>query len=256
MSNYGDQSGNGNPSGYPGQDGQGYGQQGGQGYGQQGGGYPQQGGQGYGQQPSYPQQGGQGYGQQPSYPQQGGQGYGQQPSYPQQGGQQSGYPQVGQQYGGQGGSYASWGKRVLASIVDGLLFIPGWIVYAIGFAVGESGMHTTTDAYGNTMTTGTFNSGGVILILIGLLYIAAVAIWNIIIRQGKTGQSVGKSTMHIRVVSEQTGQPQSIGMNFVRQIAHIVDSILCLIGYLWPLWDSKRQTFADKIMGTIVIDNQ
>lgn len=240
MSNYGDQSGDGNSSGYPGQGGQGYGQHGGQGYGQQGG-YPQQGGQGYGQ------QGGQGYGQQPSYPQQGGQQYG---------GQQGGYPQVGQQYGGQGGAYASWGKRVLAYIIDGLLFIPGWILYGIGFAVGESGMHTTTDAYGNTMTTGSFKSGGVILILIGLLVIAVIGIWNILIRQGKTGQSVGKSTMHIRIVSEQTGQPLSMGMNFVRQIAHIVDSIPCDIGYLWPLWDSKRQTFADKIMNTIVIDNQ
>ncbi len=43
-------------------------------------------------------------------------------------------------------------------------------------------------------------------------------------------------------------------MSFVRAILHILDALPCLIGYLWPLWDSKRQTFADKIMGTVVID--
>jgi hypothetical protein len=26
------------------------------------------------------------------------------------------------------------------------------------------------------------------------------------------------------------------------------------VGYLWPLWDDKRQTFADQIMKTIVIN--
>jgi hypothetical protein len=26
------------------------------------------------------------------------------------------------------------------------------------------------------------------------------------------------------------------------------------MGYLWPLWDDKRQTFADQVMKTVVID--
>jgi uncharacterized RDD family membrane protein YckC len=25
------------------------------------------------------------------------------------------------------------------------------------------------------------------------------------------------------------------------------------VGYLWPLWDDKRQTFADMLLNTIVI---
>jgi uncharacterized RDD family membrane protein YckC len=27
------------------------------------------------------------------------------------------------------------------------------------------------------------------------------------------------------------------------------------VGYLWPFWDDKKQTFADKIMRTIVVDD-
>ena len=41
-------------------------------------------------------------------------------------------------------------------------------------------------------------------------------------------------------------------MSFVRSLAHIVDGF-CYIGYLWPIWDAKNQTFADKIMSTVVI---
>jgi hypothetical protein len=31
-------------------------------------------------------------------------------------------------------------------------------------------------------------------------------------------------------------------MCFVRQLAHYVDSLLCYLGWLWPIWDAKRQT--------------
>jgi len=30
-------------------------------------------------------------------------------------------------------------------------------------------------------------------------------------------------------------------------------SLLCYLGWFWPIWDRKRQTFADKIMRTVVV---
>jgi uncharacterized RDD family membrane protein YckC len=35
-----------------------------------------------------------------------------------------------------------------------------------------------------------------------------------------------------------------------------VDAFICYIGFLWPLWDTKRQTLADKIMQTVVIPSR
>jgi uncharacterized RDD family membrane protein YckC len=32
-----------------------------------------------------------------------------------------------------------------------------------------------------------------------------------------------------------------------------VDAIPFFIGFLWPLWDRRRQTFADKLLGTVVL---
>ena len=92
--------------------------------------------------------------------------------------------------------------------------------------------------------------------LVGLvlsLAIFAYGIWNWGYRQGTTGSSIGKSVLKFKVVSEATGQPIGFGLSVVRQIAHFVDAIICYIGYLFPLWDAKRQTIADKIMSTVCL---
>ena len=77
--------------------------------------------------------------------------------------------------------------------------------------------------------------------------------WNICLKQGRTGYSIGKGVVGIKLIKLDSGQPMGAGLSFVRQIAHVVDGLPCYIGYLWPLWDAKRQTFADKIMGSVVI---
>ena len=85
------------------------------------------------------------------------------------------------------------------------------------------------------------------------LLILAYVIWNNGYRQGTTGSSIGKSVLKFKVVSEATGQPIGFGMSVVRQLAHFVDAIICYVGFLFPLWDSKRQTLADKIMTTVCL---
>jgi len=42
-------------------------------------------------------------------------------------------------------------------------------------------------------------------------------------------------------------------MAFVRDICHVLDTLACFIGWLFPLWDARRQTLADKIMHTVVV---
>ena len=154
-----------------------------------------------------------------------------------------------------GFDYAGWPKRVGAYLVDGILTslaaIPAWIGYGILAGSAE----TTTDPNtGLTTTTMNGGAGSTILILIGLLTGLGFFIWNTCLKGGKTGYSIGKGVLGIKLVKADTGQPIGAGMAFVRYIAHILDSIPCYIGYLWPLWDSKRQTFADKVLGTVVVN--
>jgi uncharacterized RDD family membrane protein YckC len=74
-----------------------------------------------------------------------------------------------------------------------------------------------------------------------------------VIRQGRTGYTLGKTVVGIRLVGATSGQPLGAGMAFLRQLMHFVDSFVCYLGWLWPLWDARRQTFADKIVGSVVL---
>ncbi|WP_431679017.1 RDD family protein [Kitasatospora sp. KL5] len=212
----------------------------------------------YSQQPpapgyGYPQQApppapGYGYPQQapPPAPGYGAPGYG----IPQQPGPYGNAAQV-QQF------YAGWGSRVAAYIVDYLIVgVPAMIFYAIGGAIGVSKAECTVDpvTYATSCTGGGISPVGLIVMGIGWLLAIAGGLW-LIYNEGTTGQTPGKKMVNIRVLREADGQPLGFGMAFVRKICHAVDGICCL-GYLWPLWDAKKQTFADKIMSSVVVKSQ
>jgi uncharacterized RDD family membrane protein YckC len=72
--------------------------------------------------------------------------------------------------------------------------------------------------------------------------------------QGSTGQSWGKRIVGLRLVRMADGQPIGGGLAFVRDVAHAIDALVCYIGYLMPLWDDRRQTIADKLLNTVVLD--
>jgi uncharacterized RDD family membrane protein YckC len=134
-------------------------------------------------------------------------------------------------------NYASWIQRVGAYLVDGLCTLP-FVILAVllGSHTGSSG-----------------TAGVGVLYYVFLLLALVVQGYNRWFQAGKTGQSWGKKALGLRLVSEQTGQPIGAGLAFGRDIAHFVDGIICYIGYLFPLWDAKKQTIADKIVKTIVI---
>ncbi|UKY52256.1 RDD family protein [Streptomyces inhibens] len=233
----------------------------------------------YGQQPPVPPQGGPGYGypQQPQAPQQP-YGYPQQQAVPPQQ-PYGGYPQQAAAPYGQPGmpgmpgmpmGYASWGSRVGAYLIDGLIVgaIPGILYLIAGFMAAGSVSSATpdtsscppgdiqciSDAY-NTASESATPVGSIIMIVLAGLIALAGGLF-VVAKEGSTGQSPGKKAMKIRLVKETTGQPLGFGMAFVRKLCHFLDSLACDIGYLWPLWDDKSQTFADKIAGTVVVKTQ
>ena len=136
------------------------------------------------------------------------------------------------------GPLADWSTRVVATLIDWaasiVLVIAGFIVVLVVGAVSSA-----------------------LGILLGfVVYLASIALgFYFAYMNGAGGQSPGKKVMGIKVVSEETGQVIGGGLGIVRALAHIADSIILGIGYLFPLWDPKRQTLADKIMKTVVLSN-
>ncbi|MER7608144.1 RDD family protein [Nocardioides sp. NPDC127503] len=169
---------------------------------------------------------------------------------------------AGYGYGAPTPPYASWGARAGAFIIDGLVgavaMIPFWIGYGLligGAAAGgvaeydpNTGMYTDAGE-----PNGALMAIGGLLMFIGFLVSLAYLFWNYGLKQGKTGYSIGKGVLGIKVVKEADGQVLGTWFSIGRFFVHYLDQLACYIGYLWPLWDDKRQTFADKILSTIVI---
>jgi len=123
--------------------------------------------------------------------------------------------------------YANWGQRVGCYLID---IIPVVIIGIIGSATRN-----------------------VIIALLFDLVALVVNGYNRWYMAGTTGQSWGKKALNLKLVSDSTGTPIGPGLAFARDICHILDSLACYIGWLFPIWDAKRQTFADKIISTVVV---
>ncbi|HWH29810.1 MAG TPA: RDD family protein [Mycobacteriales bacterium] len=169
-----------------------------------------------------------------------GQGYGGPTAY----GAPQGYPPPGAYGGGTpspfgqpgGPQLASWGSRVGATLIDFLIvlaiMVAGLVLGAV-FGIVSDGL------------------GGLVAVL---GYVAALGFyfWQLWV-QGETGQTIGKKQVGISLRREQDGGTVGGGLSIGRYFVHFVDAIPCYVGYLWPLWDDKKQTFADKILNTVVV---
>lgn len=153
-------------------------------------------------------------------------------------------------------AYTPWLTRVAAYLID---LVPVAVLAAIGqgiqFATAAKTCVTDETARGYTLSCPPSHPStvGVAASLVFGLLAVVFALWNYGYRQGITGSSVGKSIMRFKVVDESTDRPIGFGRSVLRQFAHLVDGLLCNIGYLFPLWDAKRQTIADKIMSTVCL---
>jgi len=142
--------------------------------------------------------------------------------------------------------FASWGKRVAASVLDGAIGT-GTTFLALGdqfVTVPFIGAALQPTAVQGVPTTSWTDSGWVVS-----------AALLMIVMQAYLGVTPGKIVMGIAVVHERDSRPIGLVQTTVRWLLHILDSIL-LIGYLRPLWNSQRKTFADSIMATVVLDTR
>lgn len=134
------------------------------------------------------------------------------------------------------GGYSSWGNRVGATLLRGVMILPAYVPAFIGGAMSESSA-----------------GAAAVLILVGIVLALTVTIRGYI-QRGHLGADFGDAVVGQALVREQTDAPMGSGLAiFGRGLVHILDGLPCYLGYLWPLWDDKSQTFADKILTTVVV---
>jgi Mce-associated membrane protein len=74
---------------------------------------------------------------------------------------------------------------------------------------------------------------------------------NRVVLPAVRGWSLGRALMGIAVV-QPDGAPVGVGRLLCRDLAHVLDTVSVFVGWLWPLWDPRRRTFADLLLGTEV----
>lgn len=123
------------------------------------------------------------------------------------------------------GPRASFFRRLGAAFLDGILV---GIVTSVAQAVVGRGY------------------GSAVAIAIGVAYYATL-------EGGATGQTLGKKMLGIRVIDLRGGGPIGFSRGVIRYFGRILSAIPLLLGYFWMLWDSEKQTWHDKLAGSVVV---
>ncbi len=116
--------------------------------------------------------------------------------------------------------YAGFWTRVGAGFIDGLIVgvIPGMVFKD--------------------------SSGNVLSFLLGLGY----SVWML----STYSQTVGMMVLKIRITKESGGKVTYQDAS-LRYFASMLSAVVLLIGYLWMIWDKKKQTWHDHIAKTVVV---
>ena len=89
-------------------------------------------------------------------------------------------------------------------------------------------------------------------ISVSVLAVAALlTMTNRVILPALSGWSLGRGLMGIAVVHKD-GTSVGVGRLLCRDLAHLLDTLSVFVGWLWPLWDARRRTFADLLVRTEV----
>ena len=140
---------------------------------------------------------------------------------------------------------ASWTRRVIAALLDGAIL--GGATWVVLGPAGSGPSLTPTFEVGGTGGVDVdawFTSPWLVGLLVAMLGL-----------QGWTGATPGKRVAGVAIVRASDGLPVGLLASALRVVAHLIDAIL-LVGYLRPLWNVRKQTFADSIVGTLAVQTR
>lgn len=155
--------------------------------------------------------------------------------------------------------YAGFWSRFVAYVIDGV--VVGIIeVITLMVTVGPTWLVMLRYLSQNHMTgnpqLGAFPASLPLALYLGVLLSVVLPVLYFIIMWGRKGATLGKMAMGIRVVRT-NGSNISYGTAFLRYIGYqFISPALFLLGFLWMLWDDRKQTWHDKIASTCVIRTQ
>lgn len=138
-----------------------------------------------------------------------------------------------------GGSYpkATFGQRLVGRLLDTLNIFALYLGYVMLTAV----LLTAIGADDGDTITGILGGGG------ALGFVVLQVFW-----EGRGGTPFRRGYGAV-IVDMRTGRPIGPARAFLRIVVANISLVVFGLGYLWMLWDPKRQTWHDKAARTFVI---
>jgi len=146
---------------------------------------------------------------------------------------------------------ASVGRRWLAIIIDGLIVgVMTLLLAGVGgaFATIEAAL-LSDDATMISAAAAQFQNE---VLTMNLL---VSAVYNVAFMTMFNGQTLGKIMLKLRVIKK-NGQRIGILDAIIRNVFGYTISGMFLLGYLWAAFDREKQTWHDKLAGTVVVDER
>lgn len=132
-------------------------------------------------------------------------------------------------------NYAGFWARTKASFIDGLIVLPIFFILTGWYMSPEQTVQNTIS-----------------LEIEGLIATFLMIAYEVIMYTEYDGQTVGKRVTGIKVVMED-GSKITYGKALLRTAGGYTSFAILMLGYLWVIWDSKKQAWHDKIAKTLVV---
>lgn len=156
------------------------------------------------------------------------------------------------------GVWARFGAVLLDGVIVALFWIPAGVAIVAGpteitpCSVDREGNITfgeEMNAFCEGPTGGTLAAFAVLAIA---AFVGSVLYHTLLI--GRTGQTPGKRALGLRVVDAADGTSIGSGRALGRYLfAGFISGPVCLLGYLWAIWDGRKQTWHDKVVSSVVV---
>lgn len=130
-------------------------------------------------------------------------------------------------------SYAGFWIRVVATIIDTVLLM--LVIFPIAFALGFMGFSDS-------------ESFGAIDVATQLITFA-LYIWLWV----KFAGTPGHRLLKLKILDADTGKNLSIGKAVIRYIGYIISALVLCIGFVWVVFDARKQGWHDKMANSVVV---
>lgn len=130
--------------------------------------------------------------------------------------------------------YAGLWPRFLANIIDSFLYIVVMLPFGVLFNL---------PIYSD-MSAGYSRVDALLQLLLAVVYILC---WM------RYAATPGKMLLGLKVLDEKTGQKIGFSQALTRYLGYFVSALALGLGYLWIVFDPKKQGWHDKLAKTVVV---